>query len=85
MQSPFMSIAEAAAYFRVSESTIRNARDDFARLAHVHVGRRHLVTRESVEQVGADILRRAKSVEEAVEAALGNARKRNKSGLSAVA
>jgi hypothetical protein len=78
-ESPFMSIAECAAYFRVSESTIRNARGDFARLAHLHTGKRHLVTRESVEDVASRMLKRAKSVEGAVEAALGNARKKRRS------
>jgi transposase len=50
-QSPFMSMREAAQFFCVSESTIRNARGDFAALAHVHVGKRHLILRESAEQV----------------------------------
>lgn len=75
-ESPFLSIAECAAYFRVSETTIRNARGDFAGIAHVHTGKRHLVTRESVEEVAARMLSRAKSVEGSVEAALGRARKK---------
>jgi hypothetical protein len=57
-----MSMQETAEFFRVSESTIRNARGDFARLAHVHVGKRHLIVRESAETLAADLVKRAKSV-----------------------
>jgi hypothetical protein len=82
-QSPFLSIAEAAAFFRVSETTIRNCKGDFARIAHVHVGKRHLVTRESVERVATDILKRAQSVEDAVSTAMEKARRQKKSRSTA--
>jgi len=42
--------------------SISEARGEFANLAHVRVNGRRCVTRESAEQLAADILKRAKSV-----------------------
>jgi hypothetical protein len=67
MQSPFMSLNEAAQYFRTSRTSITCSRGEFANLAHVNINGRHYITRDSAEKLAAAILKRAQSVASVVD------------------
>jgi len=64
--SAFMSLKEAAHFFCASRTSITKARGVYAKLVHVQINGRYLVTRESAEKLAADVLKRAKSVDRVV-------------------
>jgi DeoR/GlpR family transcriptional regulator of sugar metabolism len=66
-QSPYMTLNEVAAHFRVSETTIRLSRGDFVELKRVSMGRRTMIMRSSVEALDRKLARSAKAASDPVD------------------
>ena len=57
--SPYMTVAEAASHFRVSQTSIYKARGIFADLRVVEINGRRMVFRSEVEALDRELERRA--------------------------
>lgn len=66
-QSPYMTLNEVAAHFRVSETSVRLSRGDFAELRRVKMGKRTLILRSSVEALERKLGRIAKAASNPVD------------------
>jgi hypothetical protein len=70
VESPFMTRQEVADYFRVSYTTVRYSRGDFAMLRRTMINGRVLFYRDSVEELKALLDKRAYSITETVNKSL---------------
>lgn len=57
--SPYMTLKETAAHYRVHVTSVRFARGPLCELRHVKLGKRTLILRESVEALDAKLRRQS--------------------------
>jgi len=65
--SPYMSVKEVAAHYRMGETSVRMGRGDFAELKRVKMGGRTLIMRASVEALDRKLARIAKAANDPVD------------------
>jgi hypothetical protein len=61
-----MTLNEVAAHYRMSETSVRKARGDFAELKRVRIGKRILILRSSVEALDRKLARFAKAANDPI-------------------
>lgn len=66
-QSPYMTIKEVTAHYRMSETSVRASRGDFGELKRVKMGKRILITRASVEALDRKLARIARAANDPVD------------------
>lgn len=62
----FMTLAQVAAHYCTSETSVRLGRSEFAQLGKCKLGRRTLVLRSSVEELDRQLERQAKAPHDAL-------------------
>lgn len=65
--SPYMTLHEGAAHYRMSETSVRLSRGDFAELKRINMGRRILILRSSVEALDRKLARIVKAASDSVD------------------